>query len=185
MDTHEDILDFVKALASPERLKVVGMLAERPASLDALSATLGISPTDLTEHLDQLTAAGVVSQDAGQFKLDEAAVEKFRREKLHRPREVFTPPDHLNAEESKIIQKLAAPDGSLKRLPIQLKQLKAVLNYILPVFSPGVDYTEKQVNALLIRFHPDSAALRRYLVEDGLIRRERDGSRYWREVRHD
>jgi hypothetical protein len=114
-------------------------------------------------------------------------VEKFQREKLHRLRQVFTPPDYLSADDRKIIQKLADMDGSLKRLPNQLKGWMAVLRYVLPAFTPGTSYTEKQVNSLLMRFHADTAVLRRFLVDTGMLRRERDGSRYWREaeVPHD
>ena len=48
------------------------------------------------------------------------------------------------------------------------------------MFEDDTDYTEKEVNTILRRFHIDTAALRRYLVDHGLMARERDGSRYWR-----
>jgi hypothetical protein len=43
-----------------------------------------------------------------------------------------------------------------------------------------VVYTEKQVNAIIARFHEDVAGLRRDLIDRGMLARERDGSRYWR-----
>ena len=132
-----------------------------------------------------LNAAGVLRMQDGLYALDEAAIEAFRVHQLHRSREFFKPPDYLSEEDSQIIRKLAAPDGSLKRLPGQLKHWMAVLRYVLPAFEPGTNYTEKQVNGLLMRFHHDTAALRRYLVDTGMLGRERDGSRYWREVQHD
>jgi hypothetical protein len=36
------------------------------------------------------------------------------------------------------------------------------------------------VNAIIGRFNEDTSSLRRYLVEAGMLNRERDGSRYWR-----
>ncbi len=33
---------------------------------------------------------------------------------------------------------------------------------------------------ILRRFHLDTAALRRYLVDNGLMSRESNGTRYWR-----
>jgi hypothetical protein len=41
-----------------------------------------------------------------------------------------------------------------------------------------VRYPEREVNALLAAWHPDVAALRRYLVDEGLL--TRDAGVYWR-----
>ena len=45
-------------------------------------------------------------------------------------------------------------------------------------FDIGVRYPEKRVNEVLKRFHADSASLRRHLVDEGLLSRER--GMYWR-----
>jgi hypothetical protein len=73
------------------------------------------------------------------------------------------------------------PDGTIKRLPSQPSQLKVILNYLVQAFTPNVDYTEKEVNTIIRRFHVDVSGLRRDLVDAGLMDRERDGSRYWRQ----
>ena len=185
MSNQEDMIEFVRSLADARRLQVVGLLVQGPKSTAEISASLDMTAAELTHPLEMLSAAGVLSLQDGLYALDEAAVEAFRVQQLHRPREFFTPPDWLSEEDARIIRKLAAPDGSLKRLPGQLKQWMAVLRYVLPVFEPGQNYTEKQVNSLLMRYHHDTAVLRRFLVDTGMLGRERDGSRYWREVQHD
>jgi hypothetical protein len=53
-----------------------------------------------------------------------------------------------------------------------------VLGRIALEFEPGVRYDEPTVNAVVGRFHADHAALRRYLVDEGLLSRE--GGEYWR-----
>jgi hypothetical protein len=185
MSNKEDMIEFVKSLADAGRLQVVGLLVQGPKSAVDISASLGMSPAELSRPLDMLTAAGVLRIQDGLYALDEVAIEAFRIQQLHHPREFFTPPDYLSEEDGKIIRKLAAPNGSLKRLPGQLKHWMAVLRYVIPAFEPGASYTEKQVNGLLMRFHNDTAVLRRFLVDTGMLCRERDGSRYWREVQHD
>ena len=45
-------------------------------------------------------------------------------------------------------------------------------------FEPGVRYTEAMVNLIIGQRHPDTAALRRYLVDDGFMSRE--AGVYWR-----
>jgi len=184
MSDPDKMIHFIQSLSDAGRLRLIGLLAQGPLNATDLSSSLVLSPVELSPHLEALTAAGVVCQRDDLFALDEVAVEAFRVQQLHRPREFFTPPAYLNEEDAKIIRRLAAPDGSLKRLPNQLKQWMAVLRYVVPVFEPGSSYTEKQVNSLLVRFHADTAVLRRFLVDTGLLGREKDGSRYWREVQH-
>lgn len=178
----QKMLAYLRSIADASRLQLIGLLAQGPHSADDLSSTLGLSPADLIRSLEALMSAGVITRQDDLFSLDETALEAFRVQQLHQPREYFSPPAYLNSEDAEIICKLAALDGSLKRLPKQLKQWMAVLRYVLPVFEPDVSYTEKQVNSLLVRFHTDTAVLRRFLVDTGMLGRERDGSRYWREV---
>ena len=71
-------------------------------------------------------------------------------------------------------------DGSIKQIPSQPVKLSVILNYLVEHFEIGKNYTEKEVNSLLRRFNEDTAALRRYLVDAGMLNREGDGSRYWR-----
>ncbi len=47
-------------------------------------------------------------------------------------------------------------------------------------FEPGRYYKESEVRRILRKFHPDDAALRRYLVEEGLLSRENRWRTYWR-----
>ena len=51
---------------------------------------------------------------------------------------------------------------------------------VVDAFAFDTNYTEKEVNTILRRFHVDTAALRRYLVDNKLMAREGDGTRYWR-----
>lgn len=58
----------------------------------------------------------------------------------------------------------------------------ALLSYLAEKFEPNRDYTEREVNAVCEQWHTfgDLFILRRELVENKLLDRERDGSRYWR-----
>jgi hypothetical protein len=80
----------------------------------------------------------------------------------------------------KVLKNFLNADGSLKQIPPQGNRLLIVLNFIVDAFELDANYTEKEVNTILRRFHVDTAALRRYLVDHGLMDRESDGTRYWR-----
>jgi hypothetical protein len=72
------------------------------------------------------------------------------------------------------------PDGTIRQFPQQPAKRQVILDYLVNIFSVGEHYSEKEVNLILVHFHPDTAALRRALVDAGMLSRERDGSRYWR-----
>lgn len=63
-------------------------------------------------------------------------------------------------------------------IPAKQGKRQAFLVSLVPRFSVGQRYPECEVNQILGEVHPDFAALRRYLVEAGLLLRA-DGY-YWR-----
>jgi hypothetical protein len=97
-------------------------------------------------------------------------------------RDTYIPAPGLDEKARKILAAHLNPDGTIRQIPSQPAKLRVILDYLVAAFTPGVDYTEKEVNTLLRRFHPDTASLRRDLVDAGMLDRERDGSRYWRPV---
>jgi hypothetical protein len=66
------------------------------------------------------------------------------------------------------------------RLPVVPRGAKRsqLLAYLATAFEPGVRYPETDVNAIVAVWNPDVAALRRYLVDEGLLARQ--DSVYWR-----
>ena len=46
------------------------------------------------------------------------------------------------------------------------------------IYPPTTKYPEKELNAIIAKYHDDTAAIRRYMIEFGIL--ERDGeSVYW------
>ncbi len=68
--------------------------------------------------------------------------------------------------------------GRLHTIPSKHGKLLVVLDFLAQRFEPGLKYAEQQVNEILGEFHPDYAALRRYLVENGFL--DRADNVYWR-----
>lgn len=69
-------------------------------------------------------------------------------------------------------------DGRLRQIPRKHTKRRIVLDVLAAEFEPGRVYAEAEVNRMLAAFHPDCAALRRYLVDEEFLER-RDGF-YWR-----
>ena len=70
------------------------------------------------------------------------------------------------------------PDGTLISIPAKSSKRIAVLHRIAQELSPTTRYPEKDLNGIIATFHDDTAAIRRYMIEYGIL--ERDGeSVYW------
>jgi len=80
--------------------------------------------------------------------------------------------------ENRVLSNFLTDDGRLRTIPAKHSKLLVVLDHLAQEFEPGQTYPEALVNTMLQRFHPDYAALRRYLVENGFLTRE--DSVYWR-----
>ncbi len=77
-----------------------------------------------------------------------------------------------------MLRAFLAPDGSLTDIPTRLRKRLVVLDHLAQEFEPGEKYDETAVNTRLRAFHPDVAALRRYLVDEGFL--DRADGLYWR-----
>jgi hypothetical protein len=74
-------------------------------------------------------------------------------------------------------------DGRIVQIPRQRAKRLLILDLLSQQFEPGVRYTEREVNETIARFHPDTAALRRYLVDEEYMERDSaagSGGIYWR-----
>ncbi len=79
---------------------------------------------------------------------------------------------HPTPDETKTLHAYLV-DGRLTTIPAQPKKRDIVLRFLLErVFTEDREYPEKEVNQRLALFHPDVAALRRYLYDAGYVDRD-------------
>ncbi len=83
----------------------------------------------------------------------------------------------MTPEEEKVLNTFVR-DGRLVRIPARHGKKLVILRWLVERFELGVTYPEHQVNQILGQVDPDYAALRRYLVDAGLM--QRDQGVYWR-----
>lgn len=80
--------------------------------------------------------------------------------------------------DERVLRNFLTDDGRLHTIPTRRAKRLVVLDHLAQEFELGVTYPEREVVEVLQRFHPDHAALRRYLVEEGFLTRE--AGVYWR-----
>ncbi len=150
--------------------RVLGLLSQDDTLRTFASLVLGESDGLSPKVLHKLAGGGLaVCDESGKWR---AAPERFRE--LLRAR--AEPAQALSADER--VLRTFLVDGRLTTMGMRRDKRLVVLRYIATLFEPGVRYPEKDVNVTLRAFHDDYAALRRYLVDEGLLSRE--GNVYWR-----
>jgi hypothetical protein len=183
MMENKEMLDFVKALAHADRLKIVGMLAQRSASLTEIAAGLSLPSREVFNHLAFLEHVGVVHVAGDLYELDTDGLQTLTRRQFEGKRPSYLADPDLEPGSQKILGTFLNADGTIWQVPnsrTQPAKFRIVLEYLLAAFEPGVYYSEKEVNSILHRFHEDVSGLRRDLIDAKMLARERDGSKYWR-----
>lgn len=169
-DVTADVVEIYKALADATRLRIMGLLAERPRHGDDLAATLGVSAPTVSHHLSRLKEAGLVRGDRdGPFVYYTLNLQRFHDVS----RALFPTAPLPKGDRARTVATFFSGDRLL-RLPSSEKRRIWVLEAIVTRFRPGKVYTEREVNAVLRPLFEDVASLRRALVDHGLMHREAD-----------
>ena len=181
----EELLAFFKALGDEKRLKIVGLLAQKPLCVEEMAAILDLSAATVSLHLRKLAEAGLVEASAeGYYNIYSLRVETLR-EMSRRLLAAETFQDtartlDLGSYDRKVLRDYLFEDGRLKNIPAQRKKRDVILRHIVREFEPGRRYAETEVNEIISRFHEDYATIRREFIMRGMMDREGGGGDYWR-----
>jgi ArsR family transcriptional regulator len=168
--------ELFKALGHPARLLILNLVQIQPRHGEELAAILNLNPATISHHLTLLTNAGLLTSKKDQYyqtySLVPGALDKTLAEIIHLPQPGLTANVEADAYRDKVLRTFFRR-GRLTGIPAQLKKRQIILEKIAQEFEPGLGYSEHEVNLILLDFHDDVAALRRGLVEMGLLGRER------------
>jgi DNA-binding transcriptional ArsR family regulator len=176
------LLQFFKVMANESRLKLLGHLANGERSVGELAELLSLREPTVSHHLATMKELGLVTVRADgnvrYYRLDSKSLERmskdvFSHSNLATLVEEGTPPTW----EEKVL-KAFIKDGRIKDDPTQWKKRNVILHWLAGKITPGVRYSEKEFNELIHHYNADHATWRRYLVEAGLVVREKGV--YWR-----
>ena len=181
-EAFQTLLRFLKALAHESRLKLLGLLAERERTVGQLADLLDLKEPTVSHHLAKLQELELVHMraegTAHYYRLNGETLQRLNRE-LFTPEQVATIADNVEGEswERKVL-KTYFEGGRLTKIPDTRKKRDVILKWLATQFEEGVRYSEPQVNAIIKRYHADSATLRRELIGSKLMQRE--NGVYWR-----
>lgn len=169
-----DVADFLGLLLDRVRLAVLGHAAVARVDPVGLAASLEVDERRVLKAMASLEAAGLM--------VDGRLVEEALWELAASRPQMETASSSVvegpwDEEELRILRTFFTGDR-LSRIPEKRGKRLVVLERLVMEFEPGVRYDEREVNFRLQLFHPDYAALRRYMVDEGLMTRA-EGV-YWR-----
>lgn len=167
--------DFARLCLDPRRLAALGQAALGTLRVDGVMESLGISRRDALALIGDLRAAGLVDADG---ELNRQALRAIART-LPGPEE---PAPHIlegewTEDEVRVLRTFFAGER-LSEIPTHRAKRRIVLERLAQAFEPGERYSEAEVSRHVEQYHPDYAALRRYLVDEGILSRA-EGT-YWR-----
>jgi hypothetical protein len=166
---------IVGLLADRTRLRVVAALALGASTIEEVAEAADLPLKDVALAARRLARAGLVHRDGHALALH---AERFGAAARAAAEAAPTPEPLSDDPAEDAVLSAFVRDGRLVSIPAQRTKRLVVLNHLVRVFEPGVRYPEREVNALLAVWHADVAALRRYLVDEGLLTRE--AGIYWR-----
>lgn len=172
--------DLIRVVSDPLRLSILGRAAEGRVSLDELATAFDVPRRKVVEAIGKLRATGLLTDE---LTLDGDALRRVAAD-LPSPEgaaDVITTGPWTD-EEKRVLGRFFS-GTRLIEIPTSRGKRQLVLERLAQEFEPGLRYQEADVSLTLQLFHPDYAALRRYLVEEGLLTRAegvywRSGGRY-------
>jgi hypothetical protein len=175
--------EILGLLAEEDRLRVVSALVLGATTSAEVAAATGMTVRETGRALARLVAGGLVESGPDGYRL---RAEALRETAMAGARPEPGPPGS-DDENASVLGRFVR-GGRLTSIPVARGKRLVVLDHLAGLFEPGRRYTETEVNHTLGAWHPDYAALRRYLVDEGFLRRadetdpatSRSVKHYWR-----
>mgnify|MGYP001270416226 FL=1 len=170
-----DATALVGLLADAHRRRVVAAIELGAPHVDEVVAATGLTSAQVAKALGKLVEAGLVTTGEHGLGIADGAFQRAARQANERPAST----DFADApEETRKVLRSFVVGGRLQSIPVAAAKRAVILDWLAQEFEPGATYSEKLVNLILGQRHADTAALRRYLVDDGFL--DRAHGQYWR-----
>lgn len=176
MDIKQSI-NIIKGLADISRMRIARLLKSRPHYVEEIATRLELAPSTVSFHLKKLEKAGLVVSAKEQYYI----VYSINGDLLNRTLDELTDCEDLEAyhQEKRISeyrQKVLGiffRDGRLEKMPVQKKKQLIIMDEFAALFEQGKEYNEQTVNNRIRTHCEDYCLIRRLLVEEGYMKRNR------------
>jgi DNA-binding transcriptional ArsR family regulator len=175
----EDSLRISKALADGSRLRILSELLSGERCAEELATITGLAPSTASFHLKKLVDAGLVSSRKEQYyaiySLRPQTLELRLIDLLDFADSEQAGRDGRREHERRQVYQAFFEKGRLARMPAQRRKRLLVLEVFASMFEAGTTYPEQRVNELIAPLYADYCLVRRLLVDEGFMSRDRGG----------
>ncbi|MEM6990640.1 MAG: metalloregulator ArsR/SmtB family transcription factor [Myxococcota bacterium] len=183
----QPLVEFLKALADGNRLRIVGLLAHRPHTVEELATVLELRASTVSHHLAKLNGASLVTAGVRghyhEYALDLDALQQRVKTlaSTESVRHLAAAEGDADPYEQKVLSTFLDAKGRLAgTLPMKRKKFEVLLRYALRLFEDGGPWNEREVNRRLKKITKDVASFRRGFIDHRLMTRDRGGENYRR-----
>lgn len=175
-------LNLLKAFADKSRILIINALMKKPMYVEEISNLLDLAESTVSFHLKKLEKAGIIYSERSQYYIVYNVKEEILNQNLKDIIYIKNPDEaaqrqRMEEYKNKVF-KAFFEYGKLKQIPMSNKKRYIILRELVKDFEFDKKYTEDEVNAILVKYNDDVAALRRYMVEEKLL--DRTPGIYWR-----
>lgn len=176
--TEADAIKLFKCLADKSRLQILKSLMQEDMYVERLAERLGLTAATISFHLKKLEDAKAVTSYKDQYyTMYTICRDVFMTSIIDIIREEAEEIDEQMQREEEYRKKVIKnffEYGKLKTIPAQRKKKRICLEEMAKAFEVGKQYEEAEVNAMIQKFHEDYCTLRRDMVDEGIINRDKN-----------
>jgi len=159
----ENLVEFFKVLGEPNRLRIVGLLAQRAYTVEQLSETLGVGASTVSHHLARLACAGLVASRSESYynlySLKTDALSGMAKEMLAQAQPARPASEQdLCDFDRKVLATFTTADGRIKAFPMQERKFPRAAPPRAALIQSRRALHGKRVNEILSKFNDDTAA---------------------------
>ena len=167
----------MKSLADSSRLQVLNSLMEKPQYVEELAHRLNLAVSTVSFHLKKLEKAGLITKSKDQYYI----IYRINYELFNLSLRQITSFDNIDKfiQDERIekyrdkVLKTFMKKGKLTKLPVQHKKKLIILDEFAKKFKHNKSYKENEVDEIINRFYGDHCTIRRLLIEEGMMKRDK------------
>ncbi|MFD1135247.1 metalloregulator ArsR/SmtB family transcription factor [Paenibacillus urinalis] len=176
----DKIVKYHKALADPNRMRMMLLLSQGEMNGQMLADKLNLSQPTVTHHAAKLREAGLIKERRDKntiyFTLYPYLIKEHAEASLHfifKGESQMVETDSKQKLKDSVMKNFFTKEGKLRSIPAQYKKKLIVLQHLVEQLDKGRKYQEKEINEFIKQYHEDYATIRReFIMHDFMYREE-------------